>query len=209
MKAQQTGIGVWFAVVAALAIVAGGCEGAGAAQGGTGGLVGKLGSSLGAFKKGDSISLNGAGQERPGDDGGVPGDDGPSGDDGASGGTGAGCQRACDVVIGCFVQECPAVGTPSADDLRGAVAECVDACDDAVDAADAAEIAALSCSDIWSALTAEDDSLEELCGASGGFDDGGFDDDGYDDGGFDDGGFDDGGFDDGGFDDGGFDDGGF
>jgi hypothetical protein len=199
MNAERNGI--WTAVAAlavVLALVAG-CEPAGSAKAGAGGLLGKVGAGLGQLRGGDGrLSFDGAAEQPRGD--GAP----RPVDRGERGGTGGGapapsdggaavdlsCRAACEHILDCVVESCPALGLPAVADLGAVVADCAAACEGLVDAQALATVNAMSCGAIWSELTFDDPDLDDGCrnGVDRGHDDSrdGWDDHGWDDHGWDD-----------------------
>lgn len=124
----------------------------------------------------------------------------PSGE--VSGSLTAECTAACESIVNCLLQSCPVLGSPDVEDVAAVVAECTAECESFLDVEEAASVSALSCSDIWSEMTASEPDLLEACGFEGSYDyeyefeaegegeaeadwsyDSGYDDDGwYDDG---------------------------
>lgn len=185
MNTLRNTFGTWALALVTILAVSSGCDGQlGQGEGSTG-LLGKVGSSLGGFKSGNgTLSLSGAAQGRGQGSGSVqigrtdstsdealpPSDDGTaSASPFATGGGSAGseCVAACEAIFNCLFEGCPALGTPSVDDMNAVVADCAAECEAVLDADAAASIGSMSCGAIWSELTAAEPELESMCNAEG------------------------------------------
>jgi hypothetical protein len=149
-----------------------------------GGLLGKVGSSLGGFQQKDGkVSLDGAAEAESQRGGAATAPDAEPQTGATSGGTP--WHAACERIVNCLLESCPALGTPDVEDVTVVVGDCAAECEGSIDAEQAATIETMACGAVWSELTAEEPELEEMC-SDGSFDDddedyGDWDDEGYDD----------------------------
>jgi len=188
MNAKRNPCAASIVALAAILTFGVACEPAGGAQGGAGGLLGKVGSGLSQLRKGNgTLSFDGA-AEQQGDGQGRPSGRGESAegseeptprDDGLDGRVG--CRAACEHILVCVVESCPALGLPSVEDMGAVVDDCAAACDGLIDAEAVATVNAMSCRDIWSELTFDDPDLNAACQDGIGSDDDWNDDDWDDD----------------------------